>query len=146
MTQSLSAVFFDASSKHARKDSVWQATLEPLREKLNRTLKKNWQEWEIPKASEASLAGRGEQCAYRLVAGPHHPAKEIDKSIAAKAGLNTFTTSHTTTRKGFAWPGRLPSSLSPHRVLALDENDEVIDPAEKSAEDKGLCVYGSGEP
>lgn len=25
-------------------------------------------------------------------------------------------------------------SLSPHRVLAVDENDEVIDPMEKSAE------------
>jgi adenine-specific DNA-methyltransferase len=27
----------------------WQATLEPLREKLNDALKKNWQEWEIPR-------------------------------------------------------------------------------------------------
>ena len=28
----------------------WQATLEPLREKLNAALGKNWQEWEIPRA------------------------------------------------------------------------------------------------
>jgi adenine-specific DNA-methyltransferase len=27
----------------------WQATLEPLREKLNKALKKRWQEWEIPR-------------------------------------------------------------------------------------------------
>jgi adenine-specific DNA-methyltransferase len=27
----------------------WQTTLEPLRERLNRALKKNWQEWEIPR-------------------------------------------------------------------------------------------------
>ena len=27
----------------------WQATLEPLREKLNAALKKQWQEWEIPR-------------------------------------------------------------------------------------------------
>ena len=27
----------------------WQATLEPLREKLNAALKTNWQEWEIPR-------------------------------------------------------------------------------------------------
>ena len=27
----------------------WQKTLEPLREKLNKALKKSWQEWEIPR-------------------------------------------------------------------------------------------------
>jgi len=27
----------------------WQSTLEPLREKLNKALKKSWQEWEIPR-------------------------------------------------------------------------------------------------
>src|SRR5437773_5118095 len=27
----------------------WQAVLEPLRNELNATLKKNWQEWEIPR-------------------------------------------------------------------------------------------------
>jgi hypothetical protein len=34
----------------------WQATLEPLRGKLNDALKKEWQEWEIPReADEAWL-------------------------------------------------------------------------------------------
>ncbi len=30
----------------------WQQTLEPLREQLNKALKKNWQEWEIPREVE----------------------------------------------------------------------------------------------
>jgi adenine-specific DNA-methyltransferase len=32
---------------------VWQAKLEPLRESLNAALKKNWQEWEIPREADA---------------------------------------------------------------------------------------------
>ena len=34
----------------------WQAKLEPLRESLNKALKKTWQEWEIPR--ELSDVGR----------------------------------------------------------------------------------------
>src|SRR5207247_11468644 len=30
----------------------WQKTLEPLREKLNTALKKQWQEWEIPREAD----------------------------------------------------------------------------------------------
>src|SRR5205814_9558669 len=32
----------------------WQQTLEPLREKLNAALKKQWQEWEIPREADKS--------------------------------------------------------------------------------------------
>ncbi|MDV2687754.1 hypothetical protein RYX56_25735, partial [Alkalihalophilus lindianensis] len=30
----------------------WQAKLEPLREKLNATLKKTWQEWDVPREAD----------------------------------------------------------------------------------------------
>jgi len=54
--------------------------------------------------------------------------KEIDKSIAAKAELNTYTTNHTTTRRSSRSGPFTVESLSPHRVLGVDENDELIDP------------------
>ncbi|HEY3216949.1 MAG TPA: site-specific DNA-methyltransferase, partial [Candidatus Eisenbacteria bacterium] len=31
----------------------WQATLEPLRERLNAALKEQWREWEIPREADA---------------------------------------------------------------------------------------------
>jgi adenine-specific DNA-methyltransferase len=31
----------------------WQRNLEPLRESLNLVLKKNWQEWDIPREVDA---------------------------------------------------------------------------------------------
>jgi adenine-specific DNA-methyltransferase len=46
----------------------WQAKLEPLREKLNATLKKHWQEWEIPRNAEDSWDGDTQEIFYRLKA------------------------------------------------------------------------------
>ena len=63
----------------------WQATLEPLREKLNAALKKTWQEWEIPREADSQVAGRGEEAARRLVAGPHRPA-EGDRRVHRRQG------------------------------------------------------------
>src|SRR4030095_461259 len=39
----------------------WQATLEPLREKLNADTRKQWQEWEIPREAEARWAAQAKQ-------------------------------------------------------------------------------------
>ena len=61
--------------------------------------------------------------------------KEIDASIAAKAEFEYLYDKPYEDKKTVRVAGPFTvESLSPHRVLALDENDEVIDPAEKSAE------------
>ena len=42
-------------ANNAEIDVIWarfQATLEPLREQLNKALKQNWQEWEMPRKAE----------------------------------------------------------------------------------------------
>ena len=63
----------------------WQQTLEPLREKLNSTLKKQWQEWEVPREADKSWP----ESANELHAGWWQARiarqKAIDASIAAKA-------------------------------------------------------------
>jgi len=65
-----------------------------LRGKLNTTLKKQWQEWEIPsnadKTTPTSVAGDCEDAAPAMVEGALLPAEGMDVSIAAKAVFESF--------------------------------------------------------
>ena len=64
--------------------------------------------------------------------------KEIDKSIAAKADFEYLYDRPHEDRKTVRVAGPFTvESISPHRVLALDENDELIDHAERDARDCG---------
>ena len=57
----------------------WQTKLEPLREVLNKELKKSWQEWEIPRVAEdekkRSVARGANQTTCRVVGSPHRQAE-----------------------------------------------------------------------
>ena len=106
----------------------WQAKLEPLREALNKALKKTWQEWEIPREAEAKWSDAAKK---------HHAdwwevriarQKEIDNSIAAKAEFEFLYDKPYDDKKKARVAGPFTvESLSPHRVLGVDENDELID-------------------
>jgi adenine-specific DNA-methyltransferase len=63
----------------------WQATLEPLREKLNTALKKTWQEWEIPREADAKWSAAATRMHADWWQARIARQQEIDKSIAAKA-------------------------------------------------------------
>ncbi|MBI2800733.1 MAG: site-specific DNA-methyltransferase [Gammaproteobacteria bacterium] len=66
--------------------------------------------------------------------------KEIDASIAAKAEFETLYDKPYTDNKKVRVAGPFTvESLSPHRVLGVDENDELIDP-----NDQGVAESGSG--
>jgi len=106
----------------------WQAELEPLREKLNTALKKAWQEWEIPREAEAKWP----DAASRLHADWWRTRiarqQEIDRSIAAKAEFECLYDRPFDDKKTVRVAGPFTvESLSPHRVLGVDENDELID-------------------
>ena len=160
----------------------WQAVQDPFREKLNAALKKNWQEWEIPRAAEdpwdadtqeffyqlKAERGRGEKGSSTKIAEllqvinhnlkrnythktlPERPAdpwteapaklhadwwqariarqKEIDASIAAKAESEYLYDKPYEDTKTVRVAGPFTvESLLPHRVLGVDENDELID-------------------
>ncbi|MGB9149529.1 MAG: site-specific DNA-methyltransferase [Burkholderiales bacterium] len=145
----------------------WQETLEPLREKLNATLGRvgkaqrahadavngglrdetpsrthpttAWEEWEIPRDTDAK---------WNDVAKKYHAEwwqariarqKEIDASIAAKAEYEFLYDKPYDNKKSVRVAGPFTvESLSPHRVLGVDENDELIDPnATKAAQPGG---------
>jgi hypothetical protein len=64
----------------------WQEKLEPLREKLNAALGKNWEEWEIPaRGRRSQVAADGEEAARRLVGAAHRPA-EGDRRLHRRQG------------------------------------------------------------
>jgi adenine-specific DNA-methyltransferase len=109
---------------------TWQKTLEPLREKLNAALKKNWQEWEIPRELDDQSRARKEavDAHARWWEARIARQKEIDKSIAAKAEFEYLYDKPYDDKKKVRVAGPFTvESLSPHRTLGVDENDELID-------------------
>ena len=109
----------------------WQARLEPLREALNKELQKSWQEWEIPDArpiaEDWSARGEGKLHADWWQARIARQ-KEIDASIAARAEFEYLYDKPYDDKRRVRVAGPFTvESLSPHRVLGVDENDELID-------------------
>jgi adenine-specific DNA-methyltransferase len=130
-------------------DVIWdkfEAELAPLREKLTNALPRGWlaayrkqqkytaevpaaiQEWEVPR----SLSGDGTEAAQKLLAEFWNlriaRQKEIDASIAAKADFENLYDKPYEDKKKVRVAGPFTvESLSPHRVLGVDEDDELID-------------------
>ncbi|GMV88477.1 MAG: hypothetical protein AMXMBFR81_14080 [Chthonomonas sp.] len=122
----------------------WQQTLEPLREKLNAALFPSsggvpegrggrpsgpWQEWQIPREADPK---------WPDAAKKHHAdwwqariarQKEIDASIAAKAEFEYLYDKPYEDRKKVRVAGPFTvESISPYRMLGVNEDDELMDP------------------
>ena len=120
-------------ANNAEIDVIWekhQKTLEPLREKLNKALNKKWREWEIPREIDGDLPAQAEKLHARWWEARIARQQEIDASIAAKANYEYLYDKPYEDKKKVRVAGPFTvESLSPHRTLAVDENDELIDPA-----------------
>jgi len=143
-------------------DVIWdkyQPGLEALRTDLNAALGTTWQEWEIPRGLpepddvlgwnnikiDSKLLNKYEGNKAKTLIKTWWEAriarqKEIDASIAAKAEFEYLYDKPYDDKKKVRVAGPFTvESLSPHRVLGVDENDELIDPndpkvAERQAE------------
>jgi adenine-specific DNA-methyltransferase len=106
----------------------WQAVLEPLREKLSAALRKQLQEWEIPREAENVWPEAAKQLHSDWWKGRIARQKEIDASIASKVEFeHLYDKPYPDNRKVRVAGPFTVESLSPHRVLDIDENDELID-------------------
>jgi len=106
----------------------WQETLEPLREQLNAALKQQWQEWEIPRDSDESWPDEAKQPHAEWWEARIARQKEIDASIAAKAEFEClYDKPYVDNRKVRVAGPFTVESLSPHRMLGVDEDDNLID-------------------
>jgi adenine-specific DNA-methyltransferase len=113
----------------------WQVQLEPLRESLNAALKKSWQEWEIPREADAKWTDAAKKAHADWWKARIDRQKEMDKSIAAKAEFEFLYDKPYDDKKKVRVAGPFTvESLSPHRVLGVDENDELIDPVKKTGD------------
>ncbi len=106
----------------------WQEKLEPLREALNAELKKPWQEWEIPRNADGKWPDKAKKLHSDWWQARITRQQEIDKSIAAKAEFEYLYDKPYSDNKKVRVAGPFTvESLSPHRVLGVDEHDELID-------------------
>jgi adenine-specific DNA-methyltransferase len=124
-------------------DVIWedyQKNLEPLREELNKTLGTKWEEWEIPrelsaKQAKVAKAKKLHEDWWELRIARQ---KEIDASIAAKADHEFLYDKPYTDNKKVRVAGPFTvESLSPHRMLGVNEDDELIDHVAEDAAEYG---------
>jgi adenine-specific DNA-methyltransferase len=106
----------------------WQVILEPLREKLNAAINTNWQEWEIPREADSKWAEGTKKLQADWWQARVDRQKEIDASIAAKAEFEYLYDKPYENKKCVRVAGPFTvESLSPHRMLGVDEDEALID-------------------
>ena len=116
---------------NAEVDVIWekfQETLTPLHKQLNKTLQQKWEEWEIPREADDSWSEEAKKCHAQWWEQRIARQKEIDASIASKADYEYLYDKPYEDKKKVRVAGPFTvESLSPHRVLSVDEDDELID-------------------
>lgn len=119
-------------TKNSEIDVIWdhfQQDLDKLREKLNRLLGTEFNEWDFPVTADTgwdkvTLTLHTDW--WKLRNARMH---EVNASIAAKADFEyLYDRPYEDKRKVRVAGPFTVESLSPHRVLGVDENDELIDP------------------
>jgi adenine-specific DNA-methyltransferase len=114
-------------------DVIWekyQAKLEILREQLNAALSKKWEEWEIPREADPKWSDKAKKLHADWWTQRISRQKEIDASIAAKADFEFLYDKPYQDKKKVRVAGPFTvESLSPHRVLGVGADDELLDPA-----------------
>ena len=124
-------------------DVIWETTqeeMDPLREELNRAVGTTWEEWEIPRKVDESWSEEAVSLHAKWWERRIARQREIDASIAARADFEYLYDKPYEDRSKVRVAGPFTvESISPHRVLGVDENGDVFDGV---AEAKG--VYGTG--
>ena len=106
----------------------WQKVLEPLREGLNKALKKTWQEWEIPREAESSWSADAKKLHADWWKARISRQQEIDASIAAKAEFEYLYDKPYEDKKKVRVAGPFTvESLTPHRMLTVNEDGDAVD-------------------
>ena len=123
-------------------NTKWQEQLVPLRDRINKAIGKDWQDWEIPRELPPSLSGNGTGAEdmlrewWRLSL---ERQKEIDVSIARHADTELLYDQPYEDSKRIRVTGPFTGeSLSPHRVLSIDDERPV-------SEVKGQEHSGAGQ-
>ena len=121
---------------NAEIDVIWEEhreTLDPIREHLNALLETEWQEWEIPREPEESWPPKVQDLHSRWWSARIARQKEVDASIAAKAPFEFLYDKPYLAKNVVRVAGPFTvESLSPHRMLPVGVDDELVGLAERS--------------
>jgi adenine-specific DNA-methyltransferase len=122
-------------------DVIWekyQESLESLQSKLNQALKQQWEEWEILREAKKKWPEAAKEIHRQWWEQRIARQREIDASIAAKADSEYLYDKPYEDNKKVRVAGPFTvESISPHRVLGVDENDELIDPLHAAGKGAG---------
>jgi adenine-specific DNA-methyltransferase len=115
----------------------WQTTLDPLRATLNQTLSNKWENWEVPQEPDASWPAAAREAHRDWSRARVELHNELDASIAAKAEFEYLYDKAYEDRKTVRVAGPFTvESLDPHRILRVNENDELVDPLDEKPGDQ----------
>jgi len=118
-------------ANNAEIDVIWedyQTELEPLRKELNTVLGKKWEEWQLPREAGENWPAKALEAHAAWWAQRVARQKAIDSSIAAKADSEYLYDKPCEDKKRVRVAGPFTvESLSPHRVLAVNEDEELIE-------------------
>jgi adenine-specific DNA-methyltransferase len=124
-------------------DVIWEeyeARLAPIRSQLSEVCgqKKPLDEWEVPRERPKNWPPSSDPLISEFWKLRIARQTEIDKSIAAKADHEFLYDKPYEDNKKVRVAGPFTvESLSPHRVLGVDENDELLDTVAEAAEAYG---------
>ncbi|HMO85610.1 MAG TPA: site-specific DNA-methyltransferase, partial [Lacipirellulaceae bacterium] len=109
----------------------WQPKLSALSDQLTAKTgrKKPFEEWEVPREADEKWSAEAKRLHAEWWEARIARQQEIDASIAAKAEFEYLYDKPYEDKKKVRVAGPFTvESLSPHRMLGVDENDELIDP------------------
>ena len=116
----------------------WQETLEPLRDDLNAKLDSDWEEWQVPREAFEDWPAEAVETRRLWWEARIARQQEIDAAIAARADYEyLYDKPYEDNRKVRVAGPFTVESLSPHRVLAVDEDEEFIDRVAEPRTDYG---------
>jgi adenine-specific DNA-methyltransferase len=123
-------------ANNAEIDVIWERfnrKLQPLCQQLNAALNRRWEEWEIPLHADDSWSGTAKKLHAEWWKQSIARQKEMDASIIAKAEFEYLHDRpyEDSRRVRVAGPFTV-ESLLPHRVLGVDENDELVNSVAES--------------
>jgi adenine-specific DNA-methyltransferase len=124
-------VMLSSISHNLEIDVIWDnffSQMEPIRNKLNSALGKEWEEWQIPIEPESNWNSEIKALHKKWWSLRLLRQKEIDASIDSHSDYEYLYDKPYEDNKKVRVAGPFTvESLSPHRTLGVDENDELID-------------------
>lgn len=123
-------VMLSSISNNEEIDTIWErwnGVLAPLLAALNKAVRETWNEWDVPASDDPgwSKAGREAYQKWREARGARQ--REIDASVQLHGGVEYLYDRPYEDAKTIRVSGPFTvESLSPHRMLAMDDDDELI--------------------